>query len=166
MRRCISINARAIFQKKCARAIFGRKISFVFCYLRRAMYQLILILVCWSWILRGFCVGGWTEIFNSSVLLSGSPIEPSESSFEMNFYEFWWIWIFEREFFENHSEWVFVNMVFNIHCFTPFGVRGSLNKLQHSSFILFFTAFGTVSDDGFNNLVQKRHFWAKIVNFG
>lgn len=84
----------------------------------------------------------------------------------MNFYEFWWIWIFEREFFENHSEWVFVNMVFNIHCFTPFGVRGSLNKLQHSSFILFFTAFGTVSDDGFNNLVQKRHLWAKIVNFG
>ena len=60
------------------------------------MYQLILILVCWSWILRGFCVGGWTEIFNSSGLLSGSPIEPSESSFEMNFYEFWWIWMREN----------------------------------------------------------------------
>jgi len=34
---------------------------------------------------------GWMDRdgFYSSGLLSGSPIEPSESSFEMNFYEFW-----------------------------------------------------------------------------
>ena len=85
--------------------------------------------------------------------------------------EFWneFLWILvnlnEREFFENHSEWVFVNMVFNIHCFTPFGVRGSLNKLQHSSFILFFTAFGTVSDYGFTYFIQKPRFYINRVIF-
>ena len=108
----------------------------------------------------------WTESFYLRTN-QRSPTEPSDLKWIFkNCGEF-----FERKFFENHSEWVFVNMVFNIHCFTPFGVRGSLNKLQHSSFILFFTAFGTVSDMGFAYSLTKviifcsknGDFWSKMI---
>ena len=44
-----------------------------------------------------------------------------------------------------HSVCVFESIVFKIHCLTPFGVRGSLNRLQHSSRIFVLTAFGTES---------------------
>lgn len=45
-----------------------------------------------------------------------------------------------------HSVCVFESIVFKIHCLTPFGVRLSLNRLQHSSRIFVLTALGTESE--------------------
>ena len=56
------------------------------------------------------------------------------------------ILILRGQISRNYSFWTLLNIVARMHCLTPFGVRGSLNRDQHSILIFCLTGSGTVFD--------------------